>query len=107
MCSVHSSGRPRHWNGAPELVEQPGLHILGGRYLVVEQFTNEPFVAKRFMFERAAAHADCDWPEYGREKYFQRDNCIDRYSGSYRRFRAGPDRQLLDRLIVFYPYRCG
>ena len=61
---------------APELVEQPGLHILGGRHLVVEQFTTEPFVANDLCLDEQQRMLIVTGPNMGGKSTFMRQTAL-------------------------------
>ena len=61
---------------APELVDEPGLNILDGRHLVVEQFSSEPFVPNDLVLDQNHRMLMITGPNMGGKSTFMRQTAL-------------------------------
>ena len=61
---------------APELVDEAGLQILGGRHLVVEQFSSEPFVPNDLNLDQHCRMLIITGPNMGGKSTFMRQTAL-------------------------------
>src|SRR5690606_14972317 len=60
----------------PELADQPGVHIVGGRHPVVEQVSREPFVANDLLMDTDRRMLMITGPNMGGKSTFMRQAAL-------------------------------
>jgi DNA mismatch repair protein MutS len=60
----------------PQLVEEPGITIKGGRHLVVEQIQTEPFIANDLVFNRDRSMLIITGPNMGGKSTYMRQTAL-------------------------------
>ena len=76
----------------PELSDEPGLRIEGGRHPVVERVLDDPFVPNDLELDRRAPHARDHRPEHGRQVHVHAPGGADPRARLDRQLRAGDAR---------------
>ncbi len=84
----------------PELVDEPMLHIDGGRHPVVERASREPFIPNDLRFDDARRMLIITGPNMGGKEHLHAPDGADRDSRAHRLFRAGDGARCSDRWIA-------